>query len=108
MRVRRERSPVKRTGLTARHLYSGATNDMTPPMNDRLFFASAAALTVLIVGFAVVWPQGEGLPSPGPFGGPVHISDAAKADLKKDAEKAAAAHASPQAKAAGLRTGASK
>jgi hypothetical protein len=37
-------------------------------MSDRVFFTSAALLAVFMVGLALVWPQGEGARSPGPFG----------------------------------------
>jgi hypothetical protein len=37
-------------------------------MSDRLWFSIAAAIAVLMIGFAAVWPQGFGARSPGPFG----------------------------------------
>jgi hypothetical protein len=37
-------------------------------MSDRLFFSAAAAAAVLMVALALVWPQGQGARSPGPFG----------------------------------------
>ncbi len=56
-------------------------------MSDRLFYPAALVLALLLVGFALVTPQGEGLRSPGPFGHAVHISDAAREDLKAEAAK---------------------
>ncbi|MBS0295026.1 MAG: hypothetical protein JSR45_01855 [Proteobacteria bacterium] len=77
-------------------------------MSDRLFFASAALLAVLLVGLAFVWPQGQGRRSPGPFGKPEVITDAARKDLADEAKRQAgpakaaapAAAASPASTAA--------
>jgi predicted lipid-binding transport protein (Tim44 family) len=69
-------------------------------MSDRVFFASTLLLAVLLIGFAFVWPQGFGRPSPPPFGQPQVLSQAAKQDLinaanaaKRARDKAAAATA---------------
>ncbi len=86
-------------------------------MSDRLFFASAALLAVLLIGLAFVWPQGQGRRSPGPFGKPEVITDAARKDLADEAKRkagppkptasapaqAAPGSAAPSAAAAGLR-----
>lgn len=40
-------------------------------MSDRVFFALAALAAVALIALALVWPQGLGRPSPGPFGGPL-------------------------------------
>ena len=40
-------------------------------MSDRVFFSLAAALAVIFVALALVWPQGLGARSPGPFGEPL-------------------------------------
>jgi hypothetical protein len=37
---------------------------------DRLFYPLAALLVAALVGLALVWPQGQGAPSPGGFGHP--------------------------------------
>ena len=37
-------------------------------MRDRIFFPLAAAITAAMIALAVVWPQGQGMPSPPPFG----------------------------------------
>ena len=37
-------------------------------MSDRIFFSVAAAAALAMVALALVWPQGEGRRSPGPFG----------------------------------------
>lgn len=71
-------------------------------MSDRLFFATALVVAVLVVTLAIVWPQGYGRPSPAPFGGPVRLTDASRRDLAKEAAKAAKSSPSPAA-AAGLR-----
>jgi hypothetical protein len=34
---------------------------------DRLFYPLAALVVAALIGLALVWPQGEGTPSPGPF-----------------------------------------
>ena len=37
-------------------------------LSDRVFYPACAALAVLMVALALVWPQGEGARSPWPFG----------------------------------------
>ncbi|MGE5501304.1 MAG: hypothetical protein ACM3W4_05195 [Ignavibacteriales bacterium] len=37
-------------------------------MRDRVFFPLMAAITLGMVALALVWPQGQGRPSPPPFG----------------------------------------
>lgn len=56
-------------------------------LSDRLFFAAAGAFLVLTVGLALVWPQGEGVRSPGPFGKPVVITAASAKAERQEAEK---------------------
>jgi hypothetical protein len=34
---------------------------------DRLFYPLAALLVAALIGLALVWPQGQGAPSPGAF-----------------------------------------
>ncbi len=40
-------------------------------MRDRFFYPLAAALAVGMILLALVWPQGQGAPSPAPFGKPL-------------------------------------
>ena len=40
-------------------------------MDDRLFFPLLALLVAAMIALALVWPQGQGAPSPPPFGQPV-------------------------------------
>ena len=40
-------------------------------MSDRVFFSLMIALAVGVVALALVWPQGFGARSPGPFGEPL-------------------------------------
>ena len=44
-------------------------------MSDRLFFSLAALATAAMIALALVWPQGLGARSPGPFG---HETEAAR------------------------------
>lgn len=37
---------------------------------DRLFYPLAALVVAALVGLALVWPQGQGASSPGPFRAP--------------------------------------
>lgn len=37
-------------------------------LSDRLFFGLAALIAVATIALALVWPQGLGARSPGPFG----------------------------------------
>jgi len=37
-------------------------------MRDRVFYPLMAAITLAMIGLALVWPQGQGAPSPAPFG----------------------------------------
>lgn len=70
-------------------------------MSDRVFYPLAALAALLMIALALVWPQGFGLRSPEPFGGPVRISDTAKAEMRVEArqkaEREAAAKVAPAA-----------
>ncbi len=58
-------------------------------MSNRLFFPALAALAVLMVALAAVWPQGLGDRSPPPFGHtPVQQTPAMQAAMKKETEQA--------------------
>ena len=49
-------------------------------MSDRLLFSLMGALSLVMIGLALVWPQGLGARSPGPFGHvPVQQTPAARA-----------------------------
>ena len=39
-------------------------------MSDRIFFVLMGLAAAGAIGLAMVWPQGLGARSPGPFGGP--------------------------------------
>jgi hypothetical protein len=40
-------------------------------MSDRVFFGAAALIALALIALALVWPQGLGAPSPGPFERPL-------------------------------------
>jgi hypothetical protein len=40
-------------------------------MSDRVFFGAAALVAVAMIAMALVWPQGQGAQSPGPFKQPL-------------------------------------
>ena len=49
-------------------------------MSDRLLFPLMGIVSLMMIGLALVWPQGLGARSPGPFGHtPVQQTPAAKA-----------------------------
>lgn len=50
-----------------RALSSSVTEAMIP---DRVFYPLAILCAAAIVALALVWPQGQGAPSPGPFAKP--------------------------------------
>jgi hypothetical protein len=58
-------------------------------MLDRLFLPALVALAILMIGLAMVWPQGLGDRSPGPFGHtPVQQTPEMKAAMKREADAA--------------------
>ncbi len=57
-------------------------------MNDRVLLSIMAALAVVLIGFAAVWPQGYGARSPGPFG---HTPIQQTPEMKAAMARAAAA-----------------
>jgi hypothetical protein len=61
-------APTMQAGLKSAPLSAGM--GYTPPMKDRFFYPLAAVVTVGMVVLALVWPQGQGVPSPAPFGHP--------------------------------------
>lgn len=40
-------------------------------LRDRIFFPLCILIGLAMVALALVWPQGMGQPSPGPFGRPL-------------------------------------
>ena len=50
-------------------------------MSDRVFFSLCALAALAVIGLALVWPQGYGARSPGPFGEP--LAQAAPAEPSK-------------------------
>jgi hypothetical protein len=53
---------------------------------DRIFYPLAALLALLLIALAMVFPQGQGDRSPGPFGSmPVQQTPAAQAELRREA-----------------------
>jgi hypothetical protein len=57
--------------------------------SDRVFFTGLALLAVGLIALAMVWPQGYGDRSPGPFGHtPIQQTPAMKAAMKREHEAA--------------------
>jgi hypothetical protein len=65
-------------------------------MSDRAFFSLAALAAVAMIAFALVFPQGDGRRSPGPFG---HVTTA---DAKARQPKLRPAAGPAQAKKPGI------
>ena len=58
-------------------------------MLDRLFLPALVVLAILMIGLAMVWPQGLGDRSPGPFGStPVQQTPEMKAAMKRETDAA--------------------
>lgn len=58
-------------------------------MLDRLFLPALIALTIGLISLAMVWPQGLGDRSPGPFGHtPVQQTPEMKAAMAKESKEA--------------------
>ena len=56
-------------------------------MFDRLFFPALILLALLMVGLAMVWPQGLGARSPGPFGSiPLQQTPQMQAAMKRESD----------------------
>lgn len=57
------------------------------PMLDRFFLPALAALALAVVALAMVWPQGLGDRSPGPFGHtPIQQTPEMQAKMKRETE----------------------
>ena len=62
-------------------------NGYTRTMLDRLYLPLLGLATALVVGLALVWPQGLGDRSPGPFGHtPVQRTKAVQAAMQRETE----------------------
>jgi hypothetical protein len=58
-------------------------------ISDRVFFSGLALLAALLIALAMVWPQGYGARSPGPFGStPIQQTPEMKAAIKREHEAA--------------------
>ncbi len=64
-------------------------------MSDRVFFSVAALVVVAMIAVALVWPQGQGVRSPRPFGHETAAEAAAKGPALRPALSNAAPLAQP-------------
>ncbi|MFN7263428.1 MAG: hypothetical protein ACK5T5_00690 [Phenylobacterium sp.] len=56
-------------------------------MSDRLFFGGLSLVAAALIALAMVWPQGLGARSPGPFGSvPVQQRPEVQAAMRREAE----------------------
>jgi hypothetical protein len=56
-------------------------------MSDRVFFSGLALAAAALIALAMVWPQGLGARSPGPFGSvPVQQRPEVQAAMRREAE----------------------
>ncbi len=56
-------------------------------MSDRVFFGGLALVAAALIALAMVWPQGLGARSPGPFGSvPVQQRPEVQAAMRREAE----------------------
>jgi hypothetical protein len=70
-------------------------------MSDRLLFSLMGLVSVMMVALALVWPQGLGARSPGPFGHtPVQQTPAARAARARAASAPPVLSMAPSAAAA--------
>jgi hypothetical protein len=70
-------------------------------INDRVFFSGLALLAAALIALALVWPQGYGARSPGPFGSvPIQQRPAMQAAMQREREAAARRAAQAQREAA--------
>lgn len=67
-------------------------------MSDRLFFILSGAAAVAMIALAMVWPQGLGARSPGPFG---HVTAAQTAAAAARAGRAKPPATAPRARLKG-------
>lgn len=76
-------------GVGARPLARSGASGYIRPMLDRLYMPLLAAVTLLTIALAMVWPQGMGDRSPGPFGHtPVQQTPEMQAKMKREHEAA--------------------
>ncbi len=57
-------------------------------LDDRIFYPLAVIVAGLLIAFSVVWPQGEGKPSPVPFGHAQVLPDYFRMISERDARRA--------------------
>ena len=70
-------------------------------MSDRLLFSLMGLVSIMMVALALVWPQGLGARSPGPFGHtPVQQTAAARAARARAASSPPVLSMAPSAAAA--------
>ncbi len=70
-------------------------------INDRVFFTGLALFAALLIALALVWPQGYGARSPGPFGSvPVQQRPEMKAAMQRERDAAARRQAQAEREAA--------
>jgi hypothetical protein len=75
-------------------------------MPDRIILSIMAAIAVVLIGFAAVWPQGYGARSPGPFGSvPIQQTPQMKAAMAREHAAELRRRQGGAAAVAGLRTG---
>ena len=56
-------------------------------MSDRIFFGGLTLVAAALIALAMVWPQGLGARSPGPFGSvPVQQRPEVQAAMRREAE----------------------
>lgn len=57
-------------------------------MNDKIFYPVAILFVIGMIALAAVWPQGEGMRSPAPFGHDIIAPDSVRAQKDKAARQA--------------------
>ena len=57
-------------------------------LDDRIFYPLAAIVAAVLIAFSVIWPQGQGKPSPVPFGHAQELPDYFRMVKERDQRKA--------------------
>ena len=57
-------------------------------MNEKTFYIASAVVAVVLIAVSLVWPQGQGKPSPAPFGHAVIQPDYYRMVRERDQRKA--------------------
>ena len=78
-------------------------------MSDKIFYAAAGVIAILLIAFSLVWPQGTGMISPVPFGHKIELPDYFRMVRERDARhvREAARKAAEQASSASVSAAAS-